>query len=197
MEQVGLSFQTADGNLSLEEFGELVCEVWSAAFPSIPMYQVGTSTDDVVYPNVTWRCFSKRPQTAQKPRTVDEFTGDDDKGYTRKTMRLSDIFEVVITANDPKQANQLIVSFERFMQQYAGAFKRAGIVEILYSARLPDTFKEVSGAIISYRTVHYEVLEELVTLEQTGTIDEIDVFVRAIKEEAPVLVTMAVKAKIK
>ena len=194
----GLTFQTADGNLSLSEFGELVSRIWLEAYPSVPMYPYGTATDDVKYPNITWRCITRRRLEGAgiKSRIVDEFTDDAGVTRTRKSGFFRCVVEYRVASTNPKEANQIIDAFERFMEQYAGDFKRAGVRDVFYVERKTDDYERIDGKVINYRPSQYEVHEESVFIESGPLIENINLVVRALRsmdqtsEEPAVLSTV-------
>jgi len=179
----GPTFQTANGNLSLSEFGELVSRIWLEAYPSVPMYPYGTATDDVSYPNITWRCITRRrlEGAGAKSRIVDEFVDDKGIGRTRKSGFYRCIVEYRVAAESPKEANQIIDAFERFMEQYAGDLKRAGVRELLYVERKTDAYDRVDGKVINFRSSQYEMHEETVFIESGPLIEVIQLIVRALR----------------
>lgn len=181
----GLTFQTADGNLSFSEYGELVSRIWLEAYPSVPMYPYGTPSDDVKYPNITWRCITRRRQEGAgiKSRVIDEFTDDNGVTRTRKSGFYRCVVEYRVASNSPKEANQIIDVFERFMEQYAGDFKRAGVREIVYVERKTDEYERVDGKVLNYRSSQYEVHEETVFIESGPLIERIELEVRAIRSK--------------
>jgi hypothetical protein len=176
----GQIFQIADGSMSLYEFGEMVSRCWDEAYPSVPMYQVGAPSDDTDYPNITWRSFNKQPT---KMRTIEEFSSDDGKMHTKKIREFRCVFEVRVAAESPKQSNQIVMAFERFMEQYTGAFKKEGIKEVIYLERLADAFEKRSGNNISYRYIQYEVHEQIATIEADPVIDVAEIHLRVTDED--------------
>jgi hypothetical protein len=187
--QEGSIFQTADGNLTFEEFGELVSRVWLEAYPSVPMYPFGTASEDIDYPVITWRNAGRLPSGRKKSMTIEEFNDVEGVPRTKKMREFNVLFEVRISAETPKEANQIVIAFIRFMEQYAGSFKRQGIAEVLFEEQTPDTTERVDGRLISYRTIQYRIFEQLISVETGRTIDVAEIYAHIMSEESPATVS--------
>lgn len=156
----GQSFRVADNNLTFREFGDLVSATWIKGHPDIAMYASGTPTDDLEYPCLTWGCAGRWPTDSLKPRLVDEFLDDEGQGRGKYLQVFRSLFEVQIKARDPRAANQIVEEFERFMLEFIAAFKKAGMGEIIYAERSPDTIDIPAKSTVVIRTVRYELQEQ-------------------------------------
>jgi hypothetical protein len=177
----GQTFTVADGTLSFAEFGELVSQVWVKAVPNVPMYPAGTPSDEVNLPSVTWSCSGRVRSRGAKDRIIDEFIGDDGKAYTKRIGEYRCVFEVRVSAAQPSEANQLVETFERFMSQYVGAFKKAGARELLYLERKPDEYERLGAQHVSHRIVQYEFHEQFSFIDNGPLIEEIAIIASAIR----------------
>lgn len=182
----GETFRTADGSLTLEEFGELVSRIWVKAYPSVPMYPAGTPSDDISIPCVQWACASRKRMNGVKNRVTDEFIGEDGETYTKKIGEYRCVFEVRVSAMRPVEANQLIRAFEDFIEQYTGTFKRAGARELLYLERLADSFERDGAKVVLHRTVQYEFHEQTSFVEGGPLIKDIAIIANALRGTTPV-----------
>jgi hypothetical protein len=182
----GETFRTADGSLTFAEFGELVSKSWEKAVANVPMYPTGTPSDQMTLPNITWACANRRRMNSVKNRVTDEFVGDDDKVYTKRIGEYRCVLEVRVSAEDPLEANQLIETFEKFIEQYTGAFKKAGVRELLYLERLPDSHERLGAQTVSHRTVQYEMHEQISSVEGGPLIEDIEIIANALRSTPPV-----------
>lgn len=177
----GQTFTVADGNLTFAEFGELVSQTWAKAFEEVPMFPMGTPSDESQLPTVTWSCADRRRKNAAKDRVIDEFIGDDGVPYTKRIGEYRCVFEVRVSAATPVEANQLIEAFERFMSQYVGAFKRAGAQEILYLERKPDEYERKGAQHVSHRIVQYEFHEQISFVSGGPLIKDIEIIANGLR----------------
>lgn len=105
---------------------------------------------------------------------------------TKKIGEYRCVFEVRASAERPLEANQLIETFEAFIEQYTGAFKKAGARELLYLERLADSYERVGAKTISHRTVQYELHEQLSYVEGGPYIEDIEIIAKALRSATPV-----------
>ena len=178
----GQLFQIANGSLTFRQLGNLLSEIWNNAYPDIPMYASGTSTDDVIYPNVTWSCAGKWVLNALKPRLIDEFVSDEGDGIAKSMIKFRALLQIKIQARDSETANQLIETFELFMFEFVGAVKKAGIAEVIYGERKPDEIAPAQKSNVVVRTLVYEVHEQLSFVAKQPLIEMIVTRVKAVFE---------------
>lgn len=182
----GETFRTADGSLTIEEFGELVSRSWKKAYEGVPMYPAGTPSDEVKLPNLTWAVAHRKRMNGVKDRVTDEFIAEDGKVVTKKIGQYRCVLEVRVSALTPVEANQLIRAFEEFIEQYTGAFKRAGARELLYLERLPWSWERTGGKTVQHRTVQYEMHEQKSFIEGGPLIEDIAVIADVLRSTTPV-----------
>ena len=180
--QRGPGFQTSEGNLTFRETGEMMSRIWNNAYKDIPMYNAGSDTDEVVYPNVVWSCGGKWPMGQIKPKLVEEYfvtEGDLSRPIAKSRMKFRAILEITIFSKDAEQANQIVEEFEFFMYEFIGALKKAGAAEILYAERAKDNIEPPHKPGVVSRTLRYEVHEELAFVASDSVIESINLEVSA------------------
>lgn len=182
----GETFRTADGNLTVEEFGELVSRVWNKAYENVPMYPAGTPSDEVTFPSLTWAVANRSRMNGVKDRVTDEFIAEDGSVVTKKIGQYRCVLEVRVSALTPVEANQLVRAFEEFFEQYTGAFKRAGARELLYLEMLPWSWERVGSKTIQHRTIQYEMHEQTSFIEGGPLIEDIAVIADVLRSTPPV-----------
>lgn len=182
----GETFRTADGSLTFAQFGELVSQTWAKAFPKVPMFPAGTPSDEATATCITWACANRKRMNSAKDRVTDDFIGDDGSALTKRIGEYRCVFEVRISAATPLEANQLIETFERFMSQYTGAFKKAGVRELVYLERLPDSWERIGSQTVSHRTVQYEMHEQISVVINGPLIKDIEVIANVLRSTSPV-----------
>lgn len=179
------TFGTAGGSLTFAQFGELVSRVWNDAHSDVSMYEFGTDTDDTEYPLIVWKCGGKTTsdRSPNKPRTADNWIGENGKGIMKKVFFCDTIFSVLVKDDDPQRINQIINEFELFMFEFIGAFKKLGAFEVIFLEREEDKIQKVSNRSVIEGRLNYLMVEQRSFITSEDLIEAIEIYVNAITSD--------------
>ena len=150
----------ADGNLSYLDFVRLVDHMWSQGHPDIPIYPTGHG-DAATYPSILYGLELRRTHPSDPKPRFREMLDDSGKAIFLAAQRFQNIISFTsVTEADPVTAEEIIEMFEDFMLEYTPFFKEAGVSELTYARRLPDSEQNRSGQGVVNRTVTYMVTTE-------------------------------------
>lgn len=154
----------ARGHLTYLQYIRLVKNMWEKSNPQVPLVSTG-DRENAVYPSILHALDLRTTRENEpKPRFRETIEDGDNNTYVIFGQRFDNIVSfTAITESDPELADEIIESFEDFMQGLIPALKQAGISELVYNRRYPDTETDRTGKGIVSRSVSYRVTTEKVT----------------------------------
>jgi hypothetical protein len=179
--EVPAYFTRAEGSLSYPLLMQALESVWKRVNPiAIPLYAYGVAKEEVTFPCIVFN-LTRRDRTDEiKPKVREEIHLQDGSFVRMRGQRFLDTVSFIIcTDGDPRTADLLVETFEDFMLEYTGVFKRLGVSELLYGRRYKDTLDTSWGDNIVTRWVDYHVTTEKVYAEDQAKLEEISLMVRA------------------
>jgi hypothetical protein len=134
--EVPLYFMRAEGSMTYPDLMRAVESVWTRVNPTpIPLYSYGVTREQVNFPCIVFNLSRRDPTDEIKPKVREEIRLDDGSIVRMRGQRFLDTVSfIVCTDGDPRIADLLADSFEAFMLEYTGVFKRLGVSELLYGS---------------------------------------------------------------
>lgn len=165
----------AEGSLSYLDFIRLVEKMWTDAHPHIPLYATGTATDPN-YPCILYRLDLRKPMDMEpklKMREEVRRQVGQDIVLVRGQRFDNLVVFTVMTENDAQAAEEIIETFEDFMLEYIGVFKRLGLSEMVYARRLPDSGQSRQGRDVIERSIAFLVRTEKIIVSTEWKMNQI------------------------
>lgn len=169
----------ANGNLSYLQFIRILEKLWRDRSPDIPIFAMG-GEQYAKYPCIVYGLQTRQTiDTEPKPRYREQIVPTDGDPVVVSAQRFDNIVLFsAVTESDPLLCEELIESFEDFLQEYTPVFKALGLSEMLYSRRLPDSEENRPGQGVVKRTLAYLVRTEKIIISRQKKLESIVIDVR-------------------
>lgn len=176
----------ANGNLTYREFIAMVSKFWNERVPDVPLipYQ---GKNFARTPAIVYSLEVKTPIPNDRKKHHREFITNPatDQMYRITGQRFKHIVTFrVVTANEPELAEEILESFEFYMDEMTAVYKENGLSEIVYGRRLPDSTENRESQDVCIRAVAYEVTTEDVRQWPVAQLNEIIIQARMFVSES-------------